>query len=111
MLKRRAILAVSFLVLSAAAAAVAQQKSPDEAAYMAAMEKMHKAMTQANDSDPAAAWAKKMIEHHRGAIEMSEIVLKSSNDPFITKQARKMSSDQQKEIRELENWLSKNDKK
>jgi uncharacterized protein (DUF305 family) len=42
---------------------------------------------------------------------MSEIVLKHSKDPFITKQAKKTSDDQKKEIRDLEAWLSKKNKR
>jgi hypothetical protein len=92
-------------------AVIAQQKSPADDQFMASMEKMNKAMSSANDADPAAAWAKKMIEHHRGGIEMSEIVLKHSKDPVINKQAKKTTDAQKKEIRELEAWLSKKNKR
>ncbi len=55
---------------------------------MAAMDKMHKAMMAANDPDAAKSWAKKMIPHHQGAIEMSEVVLKNTKDPFVTKKQK-----------------------
>ncbi len=108
---RGAGLVISVIVISVSTAVIAQQKSPADDQFTASMEKMNKAMSSANDADPAAAWAKKMIEHHRGGIEMSEIVLKNSKDPFINKQAKKTSDAQKKEIRELEAWLSKKNKR
>lgn len=74
---------------------------------MAAMDKMHKAMMAANDPDAAKSWAKKMIPHHQGAIEMSEVVLKNTKDPFVTKKAKTAIEEQKKEIKDLQNWLSK----
>ena len=40
------------------------------------MEKMNADMKKGMDSDPTKAWAKMMVAHHQGAIEMSQTVLK-----------------------------------
>jgi uncharacterized protein (DUF305 family) len=90
--------------------AMAQTKSPTEDEYKAAMEKMSKAMNSATNVNPSASWAKKMIAHHQGSIDMSEIVVKYSKDAFIMNKAKKMTAEQKKEISELNSWLSKNKK-
>jgi uncharacterized protein (DUF305 family) len=48
-----------------------------------------------------------MIVHHKGAIDMSQIVLKYTKDEQIMKMANKMISEQQNEINELNDWLAK----
>ncbi|OYX45598.1 MAG: hypothetical protein B7Y90_18630 [Alphaproteobacteria bacterium 32-64-14] len=74
--------------------------------YKMAMDKMQQAMMAQNDADVDRAWALKMIEHHRGAIAMSEIVLKRGDDADAKKMARKTIDMQTKDIAELEAWLT-----
>ena len=75
--------------------------------YLPAMDKMHKDMMAAVDPDPTKTWAKMMIPHHQGAIEMSKAVLKQTKDPKIRAMAEKIVKDQAKEIKELQDWLKK----
>jgi uncharacterized protein (DUF305 family) len=75
--------------------------------YKAAMEKMHQAMMAANDADPDRAFALKMIEHHRGGIAMSEIVVKHGDDTEAKRMAQKTMDMQKKEVAELESWLER----
>lgn len=75
--------------------------------YKAAMEKMQQAMMAAQDPDADRAWALKMIEHHRGAIAMSEIVIKHGDDSEAKRMAQKTIDAQKKDIAELETWLDK----
>ena len=75
--------------------------------FMAAMQKMNQDMMQADDSDPGEAWMKKMIEHHKGAIEMSRIVLMHSKDKDVQKEANKTIEENEKGIRELQAKLKK----
>ena len=81
------------------------QAAMDE--YKESMEKMQKAMMARNDADPDRAWALKMIEHHRGAISMSEILAKHGDDAEAKRMAQKGSDMQKKEIAELESWLER----
>jgi uncharacterized protein (DUF305 family) len=74
---------------------------------MAAMEKMHKAMMAAKDPDADRDFALKMIEHHRGGIAMSEIVIKHGDDAEAKRMAQKTIDAQKKEIAELESWLDR----
>ena len=77
-----------------------------------AMMKMDPAMMQgmmAKDAD--VAWACSMIPHHQGAIDMSQVVLKSGDNAEAKKMAEKTIREQEKEIADLKEWLSKNAKK
>ena len=52
-------------------------------------------------------FAMMMRMHHQGAIEMSEAQLKDGKDPEMKKMARKIISDQKKEIAQLDKFLAK----
>jgi uncharacterized protein (DUF305 family) len=101
------------LALAACAAAVlasgayAQTMNPAEKEYMASMEKMNKEMMAATDPDPAKSFAKKMAVHHQGAIDMAKIVQKHTKDEQILSMTKKMIPEQEKEIKELKDWLAK----
>ncbi|MDX5393988.1 MAG: DUF305 domain-containing protein [Caulobacteraceae bacterium] len=75
--------------------------------YMKSMQDMHQAMMKADDRDPDRAFALKMIEHHRGGVAMSQVVLKHGDDPEIKRMAQKTMEMQQKEIGELQSWLDR----
>ena len=62
--------------------------TPANKEYMQAMEKMNKEMMAATDQDPAKSFAKKMIAHHQGAIEMSQIALIVPDEPMASCQPR-----------------------
>ncbi|MDO9459053.1 MAG: DUF305 domain-containing protein [Alphaproteobacteria bacterium] len=96
------VLALALLSITPANAQDAAMKS-----YMQSMEKMDTDMQKGMDPDPTKAWAKMMIAHHQGAIDMSETVLKETKDPTIRKIAEKGMEDQKKEQKMLKEWLSK----
>lgn len=73
--------------------------------YPPAEMKMHRAMIGAVGSDATETWVRKMIEHHRGAIEMSQIVLRDARDAQVREMATKSSAEQRREIDELQTWL------
>ena len=58
-------------------------------AYLKSMEKMSADMKKGMDPDATKAWAKMMVAHHQGAIEMSQTVLKETKDPMIREMAEK----------------------
>jgi len=74
--------------------------------FQAAEDKMHQAMMAAS-GEGDVLWARKMIPHHQGAADLSRIVLEQSQDPTVRQKAQKVIDDAQKDIRELEAWLSK----
>lgn len=77
-------------------------------AYMRSMEKMNADMKKGmDDPDATKAWAKMMVAHHQGAIEMSQTVLKETKDPMIHEMAEKGIKEQTKEQAKLKEWIGK----
>ena len=54
---------------------------------------------------------KGMIPHHQGAIDMSEELIKKTKDPELKAFAEKIIKDQKAEIKQMQDWLKKRDKK
>jgi uncharacterized protein (DUF305 family) len=80
--------------------------------FHAAMQKMNRDMMQGMmDPDPGTSWMKQMIAHHQGAVDMSEIVLKHSKDSNVMKEAQKTKEQNQKDLKELQAKLKKDEKK
>lgn len=73
--------------------------------------KMHQRMMSAMGVDASETWVRKMIEHHRGAIETSRIVLQHTRDPKIRQMANKAISEQERGIAELQAWLRQHGKR
>ena len=66
---------------------------------------MHHKMMAAKQGDAAEMWTRKMIEHHRGAVAMSQIVLRESPDAKTRQMAQKSIAEQNKSIGELQAML------
>ena len=73
--------------------------------YSAAEMKMHEAMMSAHGADVGETWARKMIPHHQGALDMSEVVMRVGQDPDIRRMAQKTVEMQTGDIAELRRWL------
>lgn len=74
--------------------------------YRAGGQQMHERMMAAKGPDASETWIRKMIEHHRGAVEMSNLVLANGAAGEVRRMAEKTKADQTKEIAELERMLS-----
>jgi uncharacterized protein (DUF305 family) len=79
--------------------------------YPPAEMKMHETMMGALGSDATETWVRKMIEHHRGGVEMSQIVLRETRDAKVRAMAEKTVAAQRREIAELEAWLREHRKR
>lgn len=66
---------------------------------------MHQKMMSAMGADATETWVRKMIEHHRGAIAMSRIVLRDTKDAKVRMMANKAVTEQMREVGELQGWL------
>lgn len=75
--------------------------------YADAEMQMHDRMMKAEGRNAAESWTRKMIEHHRGAIEMSRIAVRDAKDPAVVAMARQTITKQQKEIDELNAMLKR----
>ncbi len=79
--------------------------------YPQAEMEMHHKMMGAVGSDATETWVRKMIEHHRGAIAMSRIVIEHTRDAKVREMATKSSAAQNREISELQAWLREHRKR
>jgi uncharacterized protein (DUF305 family) len=106
---------LGWLALGPAAAQDAQHHAPGHAgaggpaieAYVAASERMHRDMAIEFTGDPDVDFARGMIPHHQGAIEMARAVLEYGQDPEIRALAEAIIAAQEKEIAVLRSWLKK----
>ncbi len=73
--------------------------------FSAAETTMHEAMMAATGADAGESWARKMIPHHQGALDMSQIVLRDTQDADIRRMAQKTVDMQTRDIAELRRWL------
>ncbi|ATA25421.1 DUF305 domain-containing protein [Brenneria goodwinii] len=84
--------------------------SESQQAYMQGMDQMHARMQEGmQSSDPDVAFAKGMIAHHQGAIDMAKTELQYGKDPELRKLAEEIISAQQPEIDQMQAWLKKHE--
>ena len=76
------------------------------AGYAAANAAMHEAMAIEYSGDPDVDFARAMIPHHEGAIDMAEVLLANGKDPTLRQLAEEIISAQEREIAVLEQWLA-----
>ncbi|WP_257538413.1 DUF305 domain-containing protein [Sphingobium sp. CFD-1] len=72
--------------------------------------KMHMAMMHAIGADATETYVRKMIEHHRGAVEMSRLILAGKPEGAVNRMATQSITDQNREIDALQAWLRQNGK-
>jgi uncharacterized protein (DUF305 family) len=76
-------------------------------AYLAASERMHRDMAIEFTRDPDVDFARGMIPHHQGAVDMARVVLAHGQDPEIRALAEAIIAAQEEEIAFLRSWLEK----
>jgi len=90
---------------SAPAAASDSTKAYDEA-----NRKMHGGMAIDFSGDADIDFARGMIPHHQGAVDMAEVQIKYGKDPELRKLAEDIVAAQKIEIAFMEAWLKKHAK-
>lgn len=78
---------------------------PSSQAYAASNMKMHQAMTFAFTGDADVDFAKGMIAHHQGAIDMAKVALQYGKDEKIRKLAQDIIKAQEGEIAVMADFL------
>lgn len=87
-----------------------QNAPPHTQAYLAMMNKMGDEMSKAgNLADADTAFAKGMIPHHIGAVEMAKVQLEFGKDETMRKLAQAIIDGQQSEIELMNAWLAGKD--
>ncbi len=81
---------------------------PASKAFMDAMGRMQADMSESMTGNPDVDFAKGMIPHHQGAIDMAKVELQYGKDPELKKLAQEIIAAQEKEIAFLKSWLAKN---
>lgn len=87
-----------------AANGMAEMADPNNP-YAQSEMRMHERMMAATGANVSESWARKMIEHHRGAVEMSEVLLAQDPNSRFAEMARMTIQKQTAEIEELEQML------
>ena len=64
-----------------------------------------KALAKLSGKSYDIAWMSQMIEHHRGAVEMSQMCVKTCTDKDVKAAAKKIIDAQDKEIKLMTTWL------
>jgi uncharacterized protein (DUF305 family) len=77
-------------------------------AYAEANAAMHKAMDIEFSGNADVDFAKGMIAHHQGAIDMAKVLLEHGKDAEMRALGEKIIAAQQPEIDQMNAWLAKN---
>ncbi len=75
--------------------------------YRAAMDRMHKDMMVKPTGKPDLDFARGMIPHHQGAIDMAKVELQYGTDPDMRKLAQAIVEAQETEIAFMKAWIAK----
>lgn len=79
-------------------------------ALQAVNEKMHRDMAIEFSGNADADFARAMIPHHQGAVDMAKIAIAFGKDPEIRKLAEEVVRTQEAEIAFMRDWLNKQGK-
>lgn len=92
------------------APAAATSDSASTQAYQHVNDRMHQGMDIEFTGNADIDFARGMIPHHQGAIDMAKVVLEYGKDPEIRKLAKEIVAAQESEIAFLQEWLQKHSK-
>ncbi|WP_158044177.1 CopM family metallochaperone [Skermanella pratensis] len=80
-------------------------------AFRRSSARMHQDMEVGLTGDADQDFARSMIPHHQGAIDMARIQLEHGKDPEMRRLAEEVVAAQEREIERLRDWLARNPRK
>ena len=83
-------------------------QGPSSQAFAKANARMHEGMAIAYTGKADVDFAKGMIAHHQGAIDMAKVELEFGTDPDLRALAQEVIAAQETEIARMKTWLAKN---
>ena len=89
-------------------AMAAEDMQPSTQAFTTAGEQMMMNMPKEFTGDANVDFARSMIAHHNGAIDMAEVMLEYGDDPELRTMAEEIIAAQTEEIATLTAWLEEN---
>lgn len=84
-----------------------RRETPSAEAYRKAAERMHADMTMTLTGDADLDFAKGMIPHHRGAVDMARVELEYGRDAEMRRLASDVVRTQEKEISQMRTWIER----
>jgi uncharacterized protein (DUF305 family) len=101
----KALLAAAVIIASPYAAFANHATSAEEA-FKEANDTMMHGMMKSMTGDPDKDFAMMMLPHHQGAIDMAKVGLECGKDPTMRALAEAIIDAQEKEIKEIKDWLA-----
>ncbi|WP_244479340.1 MULTISPECIES: DUF305 domain-containing protein [unclassified Rhizobium] len=83
-------------------------QGPSSQAFAKANARMHAGMAITYTGKADVDFAKGMIAHHQGAIDMAKVELEFGTDPELRALAQEVIAAQEAEIARMKAWLAKN---
>ena len=94
------------VMIAAPYAAFANHATSAEEAFKEANNTMMHDMMKPMTGDPDKDFAMMMLPHHQGAIDMARVELKYGKDPTLRALAEEIIEAQEKEIKDLKEWIA-----
>ena len=82
-------------------------ETPATREFKAAHERMMRNMAVPYTGDPDVDFRAQMIPHHQGAIDMARVAMRHAKNPWTRQLAEAVIVEQQREIAEMQAWLSR----